>query len=76
MRDILVGRRAVYTQVTSKWDDTKQQYVELSRAAFRGVIAALLPNGSIVMLYDDGSMRAHDMNNITVEADQTQGPYR
>lgn len=82
MRDPLVGRRAVFTRIETRYDDATKAMVEVSRATFRGVIAALITTGSnhypaIVMLYDDGSLRTHDISTITVEADDSQeGPYR
>lgn len=79
--NLLVGRRAVYTQVVSRYDETKKEMVEVSRTPFSGVIAALITTSSsnyaaIVMLYDDGSLRTHDISAVTVEAAVTEGPYR
>lgn len=80
-RDLLVGRRAIYTQVTYKYDETTKKSVEVSRDSFGGTIAALITRGdssqpAIVMLYDDGSLQTHCISTITVQPECTQGPYR
>ena len=81
IQSLLIGRRAVYTKVNSKYDDTERKMVELSRETFRGVIAALVTTSSssyaaVVMLYDDGSLRTHSIDTITVEGEAAEGPYR
>lgn len=72
-QNILVGKRAVYTRINRKWDEVKREYIETGRELFRGTIAALITIGqyhyaAVVMLYDDGSLRTHDIDTITIEA--------
>ncbi len=66
----LLGRRAVYTCVRSIWDKAQNKHVDVSRELFHGTIVALTMSGErpvIVLLYDDGSLRYHNLETITVE---------
>ena len=74
MTNILVGKRAVYTRVERKYDETKREMVEISRKLFRGTIAALVTTGehhyvTVVMLWGDGSLSSHSISDITIEAE-------
>lgn len=78
----LVGRRAVYTQRISKWDSEKREHILEETKTFKGEIVWVGVGGSsssycrVMMLYDDGSLREHEIANVTVEAKQAEGPYR
>lgn len=77
----LIGRRAVYTQRITKWDNEKREYILEETRTFKGEIVWVGVGGSssycrVMMLYDDGSLRQHEIENITVEAKQAEGPYR
>lgn len=79
--NILVGRRAVFTRIATKYDETKKEMIEVSREQFRGVIAALYTHGQnhypyVVMLYDDGSLKSHDIERVTIECGSADGLYR
>lgn len=68
----LIGRRAVYTCIKKHWDADRRDMVEDSRQQFHGEIVALVVTGeyhhaAIVMLYDDGSLREHEIGTITIE---------
>lgn len=76
MSDILVGKRAVYTRVSHRWDDALAKSVETDRKLFHGTIGAVLAVGGsacVVMLYDDGSLRTHAIENVTVEGASPEG---
>lgn len=71
----LIGRRAVYTRVETKYDEKKKEHVEISRKLFHGEIVALVTVGeyhypAVVMLYDDGSLRTHSIPDVTVEGER------
>lgn len=78
MSDLLIGRRAAYTRTESRWNKETEKHEETKREIFKGTIAGLVAAGDsvmIVLLYDDGSVRAHCLDSITVEA-KTEAPYR
>ena len=71
----LIGRRAVYAKVETKLDEKKREYVEVSRKLFHGEIVALVVVGTyqhpaVVMIYHDGSLREHPIQDVTIEGDR------
>jgi hypothetical protein len=79
--NLLVGRRAVYTKIASRYDEQRREHVEVSRELFHGTIAALVTIGSynysaVVMLWDDGTLSSHDIATITVEGASPDGVLR
>lgn len=76
----LIGRRAVYTKTTHKWDERRDKIEETTRELFHGEIVALCTTGqyqypAVVMLYGDGSLHTHSISDVTVEG-ETEEPYR
>lgn len=81
MTSNLIGRRAVFTQITREWDKAKADLVETGRTLFRGEIVGFYAHGQynypyVVMLYDSGALCTHSIDHITIEALPTEGAYR
>lgn len=73
MQTNLIGRRAAYLQVTTHWDKEKHVRIETDRKTFYGEVVGLFPRDSgclVVLLFDDGSLRAVPIDNVRIEATQ------
>ncbi len=75
----LIGRRAVYNAIRYGRDNNGNR-VELGRTVYPGEITALIMEGthhspSVVMLYDDGTLRSHSIVDVIVEPHPLE-PYR
>ncbi len=80
MKDLLVGRRAVYTHYTRPYDEQSRTVGKLNHMEFRGVIVALVVVGqnnypAVIMLYDNGTLHQHDIGAIMIEGEQSEA-YR
>ena len=79
MTSPIIGRRAVYTRTTHQLDGQRGQYVETGRELFRGTVVWIGAAGDylrVVMLYDDGSLKSHAIENVTLEGESPEGALR